>query len=272
MDKKRVCACYFSPCGNVEKIVTALASELAAKLVLPLEKFDFTLPAARETELVFSGEDIVVIGSPVYAGRVPNKLMPYVKEHIRGEGSACICAVSYGNRSFDNALSELVYLTRENGMQPVAATAVVSEHSFSDELAGGRPDENDMAELRAFADRAAEKLMAGDMGIVSVPGDMPPEKYYTPLKEDGTPAKFLKAAPKVDAGKCVQCGKCAAVCPMGSIDPAEPSRMLGACIKCQACIKVCSQGARYFDDPDFLSHRQMLLNNYTARKESDFYL
>ena len=272
MDKKRVCACYFSPCGNVEKIVTALASELAAKLALPLEKFDFTLPAARETELVFSGEDIVVIGSPVYAGRVPNKLMPYVKEHIRGEGSACICAVSYGNRSFDNALSELVYLTRENGMQPVAAAAAVSEHSFSGELAGGRPNEQDLAELRAFADRVAEKLMAGDMGIVSVPGDMPPEKYYTPLKEDGTPAKFLKAAPKVDAGKCVQCGKCAAVCPMGSIDPAEPSRMLGACIKCQACIKVCSQGARYFDDADFLSHRQMLLNNYTARKESDFYL
>lgn len=272
MDKKRVCAGFFSPCGSAKKIAECIAGGLASELGLPLEVFDFTLPQNRENELSFSAEDIFVICTPVYAGRVPNKIMPYIRDHIHGNNSLCVCAVSYGNRSFDNALSELVYLMSKNGMQVISAAAVVSEHSFSGELAGGRPNGEDMEQLGSFSVRTAEKILAGDTGAVSVPGEMPPERYYTPLKEDGTPAKFLKAAPKVDEEKCIKCGKCAEVCPMGSVSRDDPSEMTGACIKCQACIKACSRGARYFDDADFLSHRQMLLNNYTDRKESAFFI
>ena len=91
--------------------------------------------------------------------------------------------------------------------------------------------------------------------------------YYTPLRADGTPAKFLKAKPLTDRDKCVHCGLCAKVCPMGSIDP-ETVEAVGLCVKCQACVRRCPKGAKFFEDADFLSHVAMLEQNYTRRAEN----
>ena len=91
--------------------------------------------------------------------------------------------------------------------------------------------------------------------------------YYTPLKTDKTPAKFLKAKPLTDWSKCCQCGACARACPMGSIDP-KTMEAVGLCIKCQACVRKCTRHAKFFEDPDFLSHVAMLEENYTRRAEN----
>ena len=46
----------------------------------------------------------------------------------------------------------------------------------------------------------------------------------------------------------------------------------GVCIKCQACVRKCPAGAKYFEDPAFLSHKEMLVENFTARKENEFFI
>jgi ferredoxin len=107
---------------------------------------------------------------------------------------------------------------------------------------------------------------------IKVPGNTPPGPYYTPRKVDGEPAVFLKAKPRTDSVKCDMCGKCAEKCPMGSIAAEDPAVVYGICIKCQACVKICPQNAKYFDDPDFLSHKEMLAQNYERRAESVFVL
>ncbi len=269
---RRVCACYFSPCGNVERTVRAIAEGAAQALGLPVEEFDFTLPAAREEELCFEAGDLVILGAPVYAGRVPNKLMPYIRDHVRGNGALCAAVVCFGNRAFDDALAELYLLAKDNGFAVTAAAAAATEHSFAPALGTGRPNEKDMAALREFGVKIAEKAQKNGPVLPAVPGAMPPEKYYTPLRADGAPAKFLKAVPKTDRTKCTRCGTCAKVCPMGSVDPDDPAVTTGVCIKCQACIQRCPAGARTFDDEDFLSHRAMLLNNYARPVESLYLL
>ena len=272
MTVERVCAAYFSPCGNVRTAAETIGQAAARALGLPFEAADFTLPEARTGDIVFGPEDLVILGTPVYAGRVPNKLMPYIRDRIHGNGALCGAVVCFGNRAFDDALAELYMLARDNSFKVLAAAAIATEHSFAPTLGTGRPDDKDLAALRDFGEALAEKTQKNGPALETVPGTMPPEKYYTPLRADGEPARFLKAVPKTDMTKCTRCGTCAKVCPMGSVDGQDPAVTTGVCIKCQACIRLCPAGARTFDDGDFLSHKAMLEANYARRAESAFFL
>lgn len=257
---------YFSPTGGTEKIARAVAGELAQALGLEPEYISFTKPEEREGEYRFGPEDLLVMASPVYAGRLPNKLMPEYKARIFGSRTPAIPICVFGNRSPDEALRELVLLLEGNGFRIAAAAAFAGRHAFSDKVGEGRPDGDDLDEIAAFAARAAEKLSGDSLPLLEMDrSEIGP--YYTPLKEDGTPAKFLKAKPLTDWSKCSRCGACARFCPMGSIDR-ETMEAVGLCIKCQACVRRCTVHAKYFEDPDFLSHVAMLEENYTRRAEN----
>ena len=263
---KKLHVLYFSPTGGTEKIARLAAGELAAGLGLEPEFIDFTRPADRPTEYRFGRSDVLVMASPVYAGRLPNKLAPEYKAKIFGDGTPAVPICVFGNRSPDEALRELVLLLEDNGFRVAAAAAFAGRHAFSDKVGEGRPDEDDRAEIAAFAARAAEKLSGGALSPLDIDrGEIGP--YYIPLKSDGAPAKFLKARPLTRWEKCCRCGVCARSCPMGSIDP-ETMDAVGLCIKCQACVRRCARGAKYFEDPDFLSHVAMLEQNYTRRAEN----
>ena len=90
---------------------------------------------------------------------------------------------------------------------------------FSNKLATGRPDADDLAKIAEFGEKVAKKVadMTEIPAKIEVRGDDPVTAYYTPLGTDGKPAVFLKAKPKTDPEKCTKCGICATVCPMGSI-------------------------------------------------------
>ena len=79
MEIKTVYAVYFSATGRTRKVVTTLANAIAQTLELPLETVDFTLPAAREETYAFTDKDLVIFGTPTYAGKVPNKLLPFAE-------------------------------------------------------------------------------------------------------------------------------------------------------------------------------------------------
>ena len=269
---------YFSPTGGTAKYAKAMAAGAAEALACPAEVSSFTLPREREEERHFSSEELLIIGSPTYAGKLPNKMLPEFQEKLRGEHTPVLLFVSYGNRNFDNSLAELLSVLRTNGFLPLAAAAFACRHAFSDRICPERPRVEELAEARGFAMRAAEALKAADPAVLeaaslafTVPGDAE-APYYVPKGEDGTPAKFLKAKPLTDLSKCLHCGACAAHCPMGSIDTADTSNVPGICIKCQACVRGCKQGAKYFEDAAFLSHVRMLEQNFAAPEKENLYL
>ena len=75
MQINRVLSVYFSATGTTKKVVSQIAENLAIYLGVKCETFDFTLAKMRTIEIKIEKGDLVVFGTPVYAGRVPNVLL-----------------------------------------------------------------------------------------------------------------------------------------------------------------------------------------------------
>ena len=272
---RRVLSVCFSPCGHTRQAVCLTAQEAGAVLKVPVEEVSLTLPENRIQEISFSGDDLAFVGSPTYAGRVPNKIAPELIRLLHGTGTPAVPVVTFGNRSYDNSLAELTAILVNNGFRPVSAGAFCMPHVFSGSLGARHPDDRDrelMKKLGRAAAEAAVHLGEDTDGYVPlhVPGDSE-APYYTPLGTDGQPARFLKAHPLLHDDLCRKCGTCAEACPMGSVSREDPSAMTGICIKCQACIRSCPAHARYFADPAFLSHVEMLERTYARPAESEIF-
>lgn len=274
MDIRRVWAVYYSATGRTAQAVETISKALADSLAVPWQKDVFTTPEQRKNIRHYAKEELVVFGMPVYAGRLPNKLLPFVQEGFFGQGTQAVPVVTFGNRSFDDALIELCHTLEANGFHAVAAAAIVAQHAFASSLAAGRPDEMDKQRMVAFAHALAQKLGNGvkQPKPLVVPGHWPVGPYYTPLGLDGKPAIFLKAKPKTEELRCTHCGLCVKVCPMGAVSRQDPAVIEGVCIKCQACVVQCPQQAKYFEDEAFLSHKAQLEKTQARRKEAGFFL
>lgn len=289
--EKRIRAMYFSGTNTTAKVTAGIAYRMWQDLDKTENKINvsgetddpinytkaaninFTPPKAREKTYAFDENDIIVFGSPVIAGRVPNVLLKFL-DTLDGGGAMAIPVVLYGNRDFDDALMELRNILEDRGFRTIAAAAFIGEHSFSDTLAAGRPDIQDMKIANAFADDVADKILwlvretDGDneklaealeaAGPVTVDGQEPLRPYYKPRDRKGEHINILKVIPKLDASKCTGCGMCVPVCPMGSIRETAPGIVDGICIKCCACVKKCPEKALYYDDAGYLYHKEEL--------------
>ena len=299
--EKRIRAMYFSGTGTTEKVTTAVAYKMwelmdAAKTAgadgekvrfTKAGNINFTPPEARKREYKFDENDIIVFGTPVIAGRVPNVLLKFL-DTIAGGGAMAIPVVLYGNRNYDDALIELRNILENKGFHTVAGAAFIGEHSFSRKLAAGRPDAEDMKTADDFAGKAADKILGiineagGDNDKIEaaleaacpvyVNGCDPIRPYYKPRDRKGNHINILKVKPKLHADKCNGCGICIEVCPMGSIKPEAPGVVDGICIKCCGCEKKCPTGALYFDDPGYLYHKEELELGYPDRKDPELFV
>lgn len=272
MEIKKVWALYFSATGNTDKTVNVIAEELAGRLEAPLERIAFTRPSERQGTYSFAPGDLVVVGAPTYAGKLPNKILPDFQSNLHGNGALAVGVVTFGNRAYDHSLAELCATLEAGDFHTVAAGAFACRHAFTDQLAFDRPDWGDRRQMAEFAAKTAGKLhgLTAIPAPVKVPGN-PAAPYYIPKGADGEPAKFLKAKPRTDLSKCTNCGACARLCPMGAIDPQNVDSVPGTCIKCQRCVRKCTKHAKYFDDPAFLSHVAMLAQNFQELKENELF-
>ena len=254
-------AVSFSPTGSTRRVLRSIAAGIGAARV---QEDSLDRPAWREAGVQVGADELLLVGMPVYAGRVPGLFHGGLP--VRGTGDA-VCVVSYGNRAYEDALSELVGLTRRAGFRVVAAGAFVTEHSLNGRIAAGRPDEADTALMEAFGRQVAAKLR--DRAACEVPIRVPghePYKAYAPIP----------LVPELDPERCERCGRCALVCPVQTIDPGnyrvtDRSR----CIACFACVRYCRAGARSLAEPArsaFERKMEALCEACQARREPETFL
>ncbi len=270
----KVWGLYFSGTGTTEKVVTSLANDLSSKLEIQKEIFDFTIPSNRKLELSFGKGDIVFVGVPVIAGRVPNLLLKYL-DTLKGNEALAIPVVLYGNRNYDDALIELRNILNTNGFKPIAGGAFIGEHSFSTILGAGRPDAKDMEIVKKFATDIYTKISSTDFDsniLVTVGGETPIRPYYQPRDSKKNPIDIRKVKPKTNMEICTKCMLCAKLCPLESISFEDPSDVRGICMKCCACVKKCPVDAKYYDDANYLYHQHELEDEYGRRAEPEVFI
>lgn len=144
---------YFSATGNTKNVVKLIGETIARNMNLSYKEIDFTLPQAHKDSYEFTKEELVIFGTPVYAGRVPNKVLPMIQGLFQGNDAFAVPVVTFGNRNYDNALIELRNELENNHFHTIAAGAFVAQHAFTDQLATMRPDKSDQEEIRGFAKR-----------------------------------------------------------------------------------------------------------------------
>jgi ferredoxin/flavodoxin len=253
MDVKKANMVYFSPTNTTCKVVKAITRGTG----LPGKEYDFTSIAKIPPTPLFSPDELVIIGSPVYVGRIPKVILPFIQA-LKGTDTPCVIIGVYGNRHYDDFLVEMEDLVKDQGFLPIGAAAFIGEHSFSNKLAGGRPDIRDLETAENFGKNILAKLQNAPqipvLALHTIPGSRP---YRMPFRGGTKPY-----SPVVN-DKCINCGSCANVCPVGAISR-EDYHIIDAqkCLKCRACARACPAEAIDFADALFWEHTEQLVNKF----------
>ncbi|HIR73177.1 MAG TPA: 4Fe-4S binding protein [Candidatus Coprenecus pullicola] len=284
----------FSPTHTSKTIAEAVAAgmararcgsegnaEASASCSMLVRTIDLTLDRSDEPIILTSGET-VVLGAPVYAGRVAPEAVRRLKriQVAAGASIPAVVTVTYGNRDYEDALVELYDMALLLGLTPFAAGAFIGEHSYSTPgmpVAEGRPDSMDLADASIFGGECARKLESpGAFAPFHIKGNRPykePARPSTPTAAS-QPHSGTASTPAVpvSADGCPLCGECAAVCPTGAIVLDSGSmKVLTApslCIRCCACVKACPAGMRTYSTP----FAAFLHEHCSTRREPETFL
>ncbi len=266
MQPETVKLAYYSPTHTTQRVLAAIAEGLAPKALVDL---DLTAPGAATRLLPDPNEDLLLIGAPVYAGRIPSTAAARLRR-LRGYGTPAVVVVVYGNRAYEDALLELCDLALNVGFVPVAAGAFIGEHSYASRItpiAVGRPDDRDLAHALAFGREVGSILRRLGPYECLPPLTVPGNRPY----RDGM--RVTNAAPTTRPALCTRCGACADVCPVGGISVNGDVHTNGhACTLCCACVKACPTGARVMLDEGVLRTARWLATEHSERKEPELFL
>lgn len=219
---------YFSPTGGTKKVSSIFAAAVGKEVIW----HDL---GDKQTAIEQPQGELIAVAAPVFAGRIPSVVSEKIKM-LCGKGKKAVAIAVYGNRAYEDALLEMHGILMQAGFMVMAAAAFVAQHSIVPEVGAGRPDAEDIKEIRAFAEAVKNSASAEN---VQVPGKRP----YKP--------EMKVAAAPLSLPSCTACGACAKICPTDAIANEDGKMVTDAakCILCMACIHACPKQARILPLP-----------------------
>ena len=248
---------YFSATYTTRTVCLGVARHLGGDII----EHDITNQSPKN-RVVIPAHELLIVGMPVYCGRVPEMAAERLK-NFYGEATRAITLVVYGNREYDDALLELTRLVEGNGFRTFAAAAFIGRHCIFPMVAAERPDAGDQLKMKAFADQCRPMLEeeVSAFAQIEVPGN----------REEYCPHKRSSFCPEA-TDDCTNCGTCAELCPTGAIsllDAREVNPDL--CIACGRCVLVCTQHGRHFAGEMYQAAAAKFTAAFGARKEPVFF-
>lgn len=158
---KRILGISYSPAGGTAIVTELMANEIAQKLGecspedIKVEcctiKEESALPVPDE-------ETVVILGMPVYVGKIPLPAIRAMKE-ISGCSAMTLALVSYSGRTYGNALYELKQYAADRGFTVIGAGAIAVSYSASRGSDRGGHVAIDITALREYAKAASAKIL-----------------------------------------------------------------------------------------------------------------
>ena len=260
MELVKVYAIYFSPTGSTGRIAVAVAKGTG----LQGAKIDLTAWRSRANYgRVFNRNEVVVVGCPVYNGRLPGKIDDFFG-CLKGNQTPAVAIVVYGNRDYEDALLELKNRLEERGFKVIAGGAFIGQHTFTENIAAGRPDDNDIFLAREFGRLAIANIDKAYNGTLTVRGKFPYEALpFDPTELTGEYNGWAQVGTTAD---CSFCGQCEENCPWHAITiDANVITNYSRCMRCFRCIKFCPAKAKKVIDPNFKDFVEMFEKDMEGR-------
>ncbi len=241
----------FSPTGGTKKIADIIGKAWSERI----KEIDLSDSQTDFTQCEINKDDMVLIAMPSFGGRAPAVAVARLKQ-IVGNNARCTLVCVYGNRAYEDTLTEMEDAAKACGFHVIAAVAAVAEHSIMPQYAAHRPDASDERQLKSFADQILDK----DRDVMSVPGNRP----YKKRSGGGLVPKATN--------DCVKCGFCAAACPVQAITVGTFAADSHKCISCMRCVKLCPHDARKVNGIMVSVASLAIKKACSIRKENELFL
>lgn len=257
MNIEKVNTLFFSATGTTEIVVKAAAEGVGVEEVI---HHNITKNQSTE-EVVLGSNDLLIVGMPVYAGRIPQLAIPALNR-FKGTNTPAIVICLYGNRDYDDALLELKDIVSANGFKAISSGLFIGQHSIFRDVATGRPNAADLIE--------ASNLGKGTISLLESIDSL--DEIEEIEVEGNKPYREVKKVPLRPRGdnKCIDCGSCVRICPTGAIKAETPRKTdKNLCISCARCIAECPEDARNFGGILFKIARRRFVKNNSGYKENE---
>jgi flavodoxin/NAD-dependent dihydropyrimidine dehydrogenase PreA subunit len=265
---------YYSQSGNTRKIAKAIQAGMGRVIK---ESDIAALKEISPKDLV--KYDLIGLGSPVWGYKETPNMTAFINDIAGVKGKHAFPFCTHGTQP-SGFMQHMIPALKRKGLIVVGfndwyggcINQVLPKPYFTD----GHPDDIDLKEAEDFGREMAERsqrIYSGETGLIpKLPTIKELDEIYCgrPPKETKEFNRINNEAikqKKINMEKCVNCGLCAANCPMNSIDFSGATPVFKSnCFGCFYCEQICPEGAIEIDFEQYtVMHDKMLRRLFSKR-------
>lgn len=231
---------HFSGTGNTKYIATYLGDKLKAN------NHNVSISSIEENPTIEKDIDLLVIGGPIYAGNVPEKLIRWILRNVPESNANCIVYSTSAGLLNANGVNSLAKKLSKKGYNILAKETYLMPRNFY----FGRYPKNTKKEVNEILKNVNKQL---DELSSKIHLDILKPKEFENKGVIGKDllaetfsvmARFIGKNFSVD-DNCVKCGICIKNCPQNNIsfDKNKNIRFSNKCMMCTRCIHICPKNA-----------------------------
>ena len=236
MDFKKANIYYFSGTGN-----TLIAAKSVQKVFEANNVPTRLFAMEKEPSTNVDTSCLVGLAFPIAVFTSYPLVMNFIQKMPNANGTPVFMIATMGGMSA-GIRSYLKNLLTKKGYKPIGAKQFVMPDNYMASLEKDKKNPRIVDKSVNQAELFAKQLLEGKASWGSFP--VLPVIAHAISQTLFKTSSFKKAV-KINKAKCVQCGLCSRLCPVGNIVMREHPTFLNKCEVCMRCISYCPSGALY---------------------------